>query len=85
MSPRVGTAVCWLSLGCAALSVTLYYLLWMHFFRDSWIYEGWIFLAQVAFAVLGLLLAVAGLRHRTVVCLISGLVNGYLVLIQLFL
>lgn len=85
MTPRVWAAVSWGALACAALSSMLYCLLVRQAFRESWFYEGWIFLTQVALAGIGLVLAMAGLRKHPILSAISAFVCGYFVLIQLVL
>jgi hypothetical protein len=76
----------YISLACAAVTALLYYLLvWTRVFKESLIYEGWVFLAHVALAVVGLGLAVFGIRKHPVLCAVSALVCGYFVLIQLVL
>jgi len=85
MSARAQAAVSWGSLACAALASLLYWFLVWHTFRDSWFYEGWIFLAQLGLAAIALVLAVIGIRKHPVVCVVGAVVSGYLLLIQLVL
>lgn len=85
MRGRSGSIAAWGAVGCAGLAALLYALLIMHAFRESWIYEGWVFLAQVGCAVVGLGLAAWGFRARPIPCGIAAVVSGYFVLTQLVL
>ena len=85
MRSRADTAVSWGAPACAAVSTLFYCLLERHAFRDSWFYEGWIFLAHLALAAIGFVLAVVSIRKHPVVGVISAVVTGYFVLIQIVL
>ena len=82
MTPRAHTAALWGSVASTVLAVVLYYLLVWHTFRESWFYEGWVFLTHVAFAGIGFVLAIIEIRRRPVLCAVSAIVSGYLLLIQ---
>jgi hypothetical protein len=85
MSIRASTAVLSGSVACTVLASLLYLLLVWHTLRDTWLYEGWLFLAQLVLAGVGFVLGVVGLRRNPVVCVISVAVSGYILLIQLVL
>jgi len=85
MSARGYAVTAWTSMGCVTVTAVLYYLLWAQTFRDSWFYEGWVFLGHLGLAVVGLLLAVIGIRKHPIVCGISAAVASYFVLIQFVL
>jgi hypothetical protein len=79
---RIQAVVLWGAPTCAVLASICYCLLRSRVFRDSWFYEGWVFLAHLALAGIGFLLGVLGIRKHPIVCGVSAAVSAYLLLIQ---
>lgn len=85
MRPQVFAGIAWGSLASTSLALLLYCLLLQHTFRDTWFYEGWIFVAHIALAAIGLVMAIIAIRRHPAICVVSAVVAGYLVLVQLVL
>lgn len=75
----------WLSLMAAAMSSLLYWLLIRHTFRETWFYEGWVWLAHLALAAIGLTLGLVAIRRRPSVSAIGALVSCYWLVAQFLL
>lgn len=86
MTERAQTICLRAALVCALLTTSLYFLLvYTRVFRNTWVYEGWVFFAHIVLAVAGLPLGALGWRRHRWAAPVLTVVCGYFVLIQLVL